>query len=342
MARKTVHDCTICFRNKPIHSNQVMGQLPSDRVNPCRPFFVSGLDYAGPIVTLVNKGRERKTNKSCIALFICFVTKSIHLEAVSDLTSVSFIASLHRFLGRRGCPQRIYSDNGTNFVRANSDLKEFFKIVTTDLIDPIYEFCSPRNIEWNFIPPSSPHMGGLWEAGVKSYKHHLKRVIGNTLLTFEELTTVLVQIEACLNSRPLCQLPATPLDLQPLTPGHFLTGSSLTALPDPHVLDLSINRLNRWQVVPRITQDFWKRWSSEYLTSLHGRSKWSRDKENLSLDDIVLINDQNLSPLQWKLGKIVKLYPGVDGRMRVVDVQTSNNVLKRPIVKLCKLPINDC
>lgn len=210
IARRTVHECKTCFRNNPKTLSQIMGQLPSDRVIPKRPFFVTGIDFAGPITTLLNRGRGRKTTKSYISLFVCFATKAIHLEAVSDLTSSAFLAALRRFVGRRGCSQRIFCDNATNFVGARNELYEIRQAVEKNSRDINDEFLAPNNIEWKFIPPSSPHMGGLWEAGVKSCKHHLKRVIGQNLLTFEELTTILVQIEACLNSRPISQMPSTP------------------------------------------------------------------------------------------------------------------------------------
>ncbi|GAB1867680.1 hypothetical protein CAJAP_08759 [Camponotus japonicus] len=228
-----------------------MGQLPADRVTSKRPFFVIGIDFARPVTTLVNRGRGRKTNKLYIALFICFATRAIHLEAVSDLSSNSFIAALRRFVGRRGCPQRIFCDNATNFVGAKNELNEMRHFIEEQTKNVIDEFCIPNNIEWRFIPPSSPHMGGLWEAGIKSCKFHLKRIVGQSLLTFEELATILTQIEACLNSRPISQLPSTTTDLLPLTPGHFLIGETLTTLPELDLSDVPINRLNRWQLVQK-------------------------------------------------------------------------------------------
>ncbi|XP_039311990.1 uncharacterized protein LOC120359243 [Solenopsis invicta] len=232
-----------------------MGRLPADRVTSRRPFFVTGVDFAGPITTLVNRGRGRKTNKSYISLFICFATKAIHLEAVSDLSASSFIAALRRFIGRRGCPQCIYSDNATNFVGAKNEIYDIQRLIQEQFQKLNDEVCVSNNIEWKFIPPSSPHVGGIWEAGVKSCKFHLRRIIGETLLTFEELNTALIQIEACLNSRPICQSPSTPVDLQPLTPGHFLIEEPLPELADIDTSDAPI----RWQLIQKIRRDFWNR-----------------------------------------------------------------------------------
>lgn len=219
LTRRIVHECILCYRANPNSASQIIGPLPKDRVQPSRPFFVTGVDFAGPIVTLVNKGRGRKTNKSYVSLFVCFATKAIHLEATSELTTAAFLATLRRFVARRGCPQHIYSDNGTNFVGANRELKEICKFIQNEVGNSkIHEFCIENKIQWSFIPPRSPHMGRLWEAGVKSCKSHLVRITGKLLFTFEEFTTVLAQIEACLNSRPLTPMSSDPADLEPLTP----------------------------------------------------------------------------------------------------------------------------
>ncbi|EZA51010.1 hypothetical protein X777_10515, partial [Ooceraea biroi] len=137
-----------------------------------------------------------------------------------------------------------------------------------------------------------------WEAGVKSCKYHLKRAMGNTLFTFEELTTLLVQIEACLNSRPLSPLSSDPSDLQPLTPGHFIVGGPLTGLPETDLSELKINRLNRWEMIQRAVQDFWKRWADEYVANLQSRVKWKTEQKNLKINDLVLLREDNLPPLK--------------------------------------------
>ncbi|XP_048514357.1 uncharacterized protein LOC125501757 [Athalia rosae] len=268
LARRIFHKCIVCYKANPTPVSQIMGSLPTARVQPSRPFFVTGVDFAGPIVTLVNKGRGRKTTKSYVALFVCFATKAIHLEAVSELTTAAFLATLRRFVARRGCPQQIHSDNGTNFVGANRELKEVFGFIRKEVEHSKFQqFVSENNIQWSFIPPRSLHMGGLWEAGIKSCKFHLKRIIGQLMFTFEEFTTVLAQVEAILNSRPLTPMSSDPADYQPLTPGNFSVGEPLTSVPDLDITDVKLNRLD-WQLIQRNVQEFWKRWSSEYLPNL--------------------------------------------------------------------------
>lgn len=164
--------------------------------------------------------------------------------------------------------------------------------------------------------------------------------MGNVLYTFEELTTVLVQIEACLNSRPLSPMSSDPSDLLPLTPGHFLVGGPLTSLPEQDVLDVKINRLDRWEMIQRTVQEFWKRWAAEYIANLQSRVKWRSRQENLKVDDFVLLKDDNLPPLKWKTGRVIEVHPGKDNLVRVVSVRTTSGVTKRAISKLCKLPVN--
>ncbi|GFU88064.1 integrase catalytic domain-containing protein [Trichonephila clavipes] len=197
----------------------MMGDLPRDRIVPFIPFEKVGLDYAGPIITKPNlKKRSRVTLKSYIAIFICFSTKATHLEVVSDLTTEAFLACLRRFIARRSKPSVIWSDNATNFKGARNILSEWNEICKSNRIQL---FSAEEGIEWNFIPPASPHFGGLWEANIKSMKRILLRVAKSAIMNFEELTTLMAQIEAVLNSRPLSPLSSDPNDLNPLTPGHF-------------------------------------------------------------------------------------------------------------------------
>ena len=203
--------------------------------------------------------------------------------------------------------------------------------------DSITSFLSQNQINWHFNPPSAPHFGGIWEAAVKSIKFHLKRTLGNALLTYEEMNTLLVQIEAILNSRPLCA--TSDNDLEPLTPNHFLIGHPYNIIPEPSLEHLKLNHLSRWQYVQRLRHDFWKKWHHSYLTTLQKRTKWTTNKSSFKVNDIVLLHEDNLPPSQWKLGRITQTHPGKDNIVRIVTITTQNGTYKRPVIKLSVLPI---
>jgi hypothetical protein len=259
--KQIIHKCISCFRAKPIIAQQKMGDLPVKRLEPARPFINSGLDYCGPILIKTHRRRgKQKTIKAYVCLFICLSTKAIHIELVSDLTADTFLDALKRFVSRRGTVKSIISDNATNFIKANKDLidlHQFFQ--NSEISRKLVTTLSNENIQWKFIPPRTPNFGGLWEAGVKSVKFHIKRVVGETVLTYDELYTLLTRIEACLNSRPLVPMSNDPNDLTAITPGHFLIGEALTAPLEPDLIELKINRLSRHQLLERLRQHFWKR-----------------------------------------------------------------------------------
>ncbi|XP_055909573.1 uncharacterized protein LOC129944268 [Eupeodes corollae] len=339
IVRKVIHRCKPCFMQRKATCEQLMGNLPLQRIQPNRAFTDTGCDYAGPLTIKLNRGRKPKLLKAYIALFICFSTKAIHLEVVSDLTTDAFLAALRRFVSRRGLCRNIYSDNGTNFQGAKRCLSEMHQLVLSQKHnDTVISSLAKDGIAWHFIPPSAPHFGGLWESGIRSVKLHLRRVIGSTILTFEELTTVTCQIEAILNSRPLCCL--SDVDLNPLTPSHFLIGEPTTAVPEPSQLETPTNRLTHWNFLQNMVQGFWKRWQQEYLTSLQERPKWQKQLPNLKPGDIVVIKEPNLPPTKWLLGQIENVSPGADQLVRVATIRTSTGTFTRPIAKLAILPLS--
>ncbi|KMQ86573.1 hypothetical protein RF55_14409 [Lasius niger] len=180
-------------------------------------------------------------------------------------------------------------------------------------------------------------MGGLWETAIKSAKTHLRKIVGTTPLTYEELYTLLVQIEACFNSRPICPMSNDGTDLTALTPGHLLIGvtSPLTSPPEADVTDIPVNRLTRHQLLTQMRQHFWKRWSSEYLTQLQQRVKWMHPSNvDVKVGALTLLRDENTPPLQWRLGRIIAVHPGRDGLIRVIDVKTASGILQRSLQKL--------
>ncbi|GFU14016.1 integrase catalytic domain-containing protein [Trichonephila clavipes] len=274
LINKCIRKCLKCNKFKTSTTTpQLMGDLPKHRVTLERPFFSCGIDYAGPVLIKCNKGRGTKSTKGYIALFVCLATKAVHIEAVGDLTTDSFIAALRRFSARRGAPRHIYSDNGTNFVGARRKLDEIRKLwLSLPTNEAISYYLSKSSIDWHFIPPSSPHFGG------------------DVLLSVPE------------------ELPSTS------------------------------NHRDRWELLQNIKRGFWKKWSSEFISSLQPRKKWQDAQPNLKEDDIVLIKEEG-PPGTWPMARVLQVHPGNDGLVRVATVKTQDSVFKRPVHKLHKLPI---
>jgi hypothetical protein len=336
--RTVTRACVTCRRVAAKPQEQIVGQLPAERVTPEFVFSRVGIDYAGPLQLKLGSIRKPTIVKSYVCVFVSLSVRAVHLELVSDLSTDAFIACLRRFISRRGKPTLIWSDHGTNFIGAASEVKELVKFLESQKVQGnISAFCSVQNIDWKFIPEHTPHFGGLWEATVKSFKSHLRRVVGGVRLTFEELVTVLTQIEACLNSRPLVALPLEDDGIEALTPGHFLIGRPLEALPDPALTYRSISILSRWHLCQALVRHLWQRWSSDYLDSLKRISKWHSQSQNLCVGDIVLLREDNVVPAKWPIGRVVVTYPGNDGLVRVVSVKTSHGTYRRPVMKVVLL-----
>ncbi|XP_024878113.1 uncharacterized protein LOC112458609, partial [Temnothorax curvispinosus] len=257
-----------------------MGDLPEDRVrHNMRPFTTAGVDYAGPLQVRESRRRGRiHISKAWIAVFTCFATKAVHIELVTELTTESFLAALRRFVARRGICSKIVSDNGTNFVGAARELAEVYEFLWKEK-EAIATYLARQKIEWRFIPPRSPHFGGLWEAAVKATKRHLHTVTKGLVWTFEEYATLLVKIEAILNSRPLTPFSSDSNDL------------------------LHAQKLR---------QHFWKRWQEEYLQELQKRHKWRNKGKDLEVGTLVILKEDNTPPLQWVLGRVEEVHPGKD------------------------------
>ncbi|XP_008188319.1 uncharacterized protein LOC103310776 [Acyrthosiphon pisum] len=329
-------NCTVCVRLDAKPSYPFMADLPGPRVKPRRPFEQVGVDYAGPLQLKELRLRKSRMFKIYIAVFVCFTTKAVHLEVVTELSTDAFLAAFDRFVARRGLPADVYSDCGTNFVGADKQLRALIQSPEGQTaVANFRAMCT-----WHFNPPSAPHFGGLWEAAVRSTKRLLVRVIGTHVFTYEEFTTVLTRIEAVLNSRPLTPASTDPHDLECLTPGHFLIGQPLLAVPPRSGPEPARNLSDRWKLLDQCHRAFWRRWSAEYLTTLQSRPKWTEGVPNLSLNDMVVVIDSQSPPLLWRLGRVIELLPGSDGHVRVARILTRAGVVTRPVVKLVKLPTN--
>ncbi|XP_068149489.1 uncharacterized protein [Drosophila tropicalis] len=227
----------------------------------------------------------------------------------------------------------MFSDNGRNFVGAKRSLNEMEQLVQSQLHNnKIAEALSIEGINWKFVPPHAPQWGGKWESGVRSVKLHLHRVIGHAVLTFEQMRTLLTQVEAVINSRPLCATSDT--DVGYLSHAHLLMGRPYTTVPDGDLNQVPANRLDYWQQSQAMLQGFWKRWHLEYLTSLHQRPKWLMKSANPKPDDLVLVKDSHTPPASWILARIIQTILGPDGLVRALKLKTATGEMTRPITKV--------
>lgn len=287
-------------------------------------------------INLSTRGRQLPEIKGWIAVFVCLVTRAIHLEPTEGMSTDDFLQAYQRFVSRRGNPERIYSDNGTNFVGANKELAQAFKAWQDEKIQ---YYAQLNGTEWSFIKPAAPHEGGMWEAAVKAMKHHLKRVIGTQKYSLQGITTLTASVEACVNSRPLCALSDDPDDIDALSPAHFLIGRPMH-LPlhekAPNTCPKSLKRIFQEQQFQ--LQAFWKQWLEDYLQALSQLPKWKEAFENLKIGHLVLIRNENVPPTYWAMGRVTQTNAGPDGKVRSVALKTQSGTLERSIRQLVALP----
>ena len=309
-----------------------MADLPADRVTTGKPPFTSvGVDCFG--LFFVKNGRSNA--KRYGVLFTCLSIRAVHIEVVSSLDTDSFLNALRRFVARRGQPEEIRSDNGTNFVGANHELRKAIKAWNQDKIN---EFLVQRNVRWTFNPPKASHHGGAWERCIRTVRKVLNALTNEQVLDDERLTTLMCEVEAIVNNRPITKVSDDPKDLEALTPNHLLLLRKGLECP-PAVFssnDLYLRR--KWRQVQYLADLFWKRWTKEYLPCLQQRQKWSKIQRNFSVGDIVLVADENAPRNTWPLGRVVEVRRnGKDGLVRSVVVKTKLTTLDRPVTKIVLL-----
>ena len=252
------------------------------------------------------------------------------------MEAATFVAAFRRFNSRRGPCQTMMSDNGRTFVGTDRQLREMLRQASAFYKESA-AMLTKDGVDWTFIPPYTPYAGGLWEAAVKSVKRHLIRSIGDTKLTFEEMTTLLYQIEACLNSRPISRLSADSSDLVALTPGHFLSGRVPTLIPEPGFPPDSRTPLERWRLIQFLMSSFWRRWSREYLHQLQTRPSWPRVRDNLKVGTLVTVKFDDQPPGTWPLARVLQVFPDSEGRVRTVLLKTASGQVKRSVHHICPL-----
>ena len=334
VTNQVVNQCFFCRVRRAKRQFPFMADLPKCRAAVDQPpFSHCGCDLCGPV--MIKQGRKQL--KRWVVLFTCLTIRCVHLEVVDSCDTDAFILAVRRFTNRRGCPTNIYADNGTNFVGACSELKEF---VTKLDKKRITDFATTFHIQWHFNPPAAPHMGGAWERLVRSTKQVMYGLVKDHVLTDPQLITWLTEVEHILNSRPLTHLSEDINDLEPLTPNHILLGRHRNWTSIADISETDVTSRKKWRQVLALQSTFWSRWVKEYLPSLTKRPCWRDRKPNYAVGEMVLVQEEDSKRGKWPLGRITKVMPGKDGVVRTIEVKTKTGTYKRPAVKIFKLEDN--
>ena len=335
--KSTINKCVKCQKMKKKACSQRMAPLPEERVSTTAPFRNCGIDIMGHFLVKLN---GRANHKAYVAVFTCFESRAVHAEVVFKLDADAAINAIMRFRARRPALQKMFSDRGTNFVSANSILKAELQSLNENLSAELMK----RGLEWQFNPAHAPHRGGVWERVVGLFKKHLATAISGEVPTYDTFNTTIIEIEAILNRRPITQISTDSKDVEALTPNHLVCPASIgmrqihmgTADPDdPGGLRSSWKRAQN-----RINQ-FWKAFKRDYLSLLHSRPKWRRSRENLAVDDLVIIVDETVGRHEWKMGRISKVFPS-GPHVRQVEVRSKNGkVVLRDRTKIVRLEMDE-
>ena len=302
LTRRVLSKCVVCRRSFGNSLTQMMADLPSDRVSPdLPPFTNTGVDFFGPFH--VKQGRSLV--KRYGVLFTCLVTRAVHIEMAVSLDTDAFVNALRRFIARRGQVKSMRSDNGTNFVGAERELREAIRGWNQS---KIASFLLQRSIDWTFNTPAASHHGGSWERLIRSTRRILAGLLKEQTLIDDGLRTLLSEVESILNSRPLTRSSSDPNDLICLTPNHLLLLKDQPSLPIGVFVKEDSYVRRRWRQVQYLSDLFWKRWVREYLPFLQEKQKWLFPKRNVQVGDIVLVVDPSAPRGSWPLGKVQAVF----------------------------------
>lgn len=339
--KRVLKKCVTCKRHdgKPFPTPKIPA-LPPSRVSEEPPFTYTGLDFAGPL--FVRDGET--TEKSYIGLYTCASTRAIHLELLKNLTTDAFLQSFRRFTSRRGLPKKLISDNAKTFKAAAKQIEKIKR--SRD----IQCFLTNKGVDWDFITEKAPWHGGFWERLVKSTKRCLKKSVGKALLSYEEMRTMLVEVEATLNNRPITYIYDDEEGVSfPLTPSCLIYGRRIATTPNDSQFEISSTNQSltrRAKHQNRVLKNFTKQWSKDYLLSLRESSKAQpKGVEKISVGDIVVLKNDSTARVFWKLAKVEELIPSRDKIVRSAKVSVLNEAkkkiqLRRPIQHLVPLEVN--
>ena len=333
--KSVIKRCVICKKYQSRAESQKMADLPASRVKPDKPpFSRSGVDYFGPFE--VRQGRT--TRKRYGVVFTCMNSRAVHIEIAESLDTSSCVDAVRRFVARRGNVREIYSDNGTNLVSTNKELKQSLQELNQEHIT---YYMHQHEIQWHFNPPSASHQGGVWERQIRTIRKILCAMLNEQHMKSyrndEQLRTFMCEVERTINSRPLTRMSDEPNDLDVITPNDLLLLNNTDAFPPGVFNQKDLYSRRRWRQMQYMADIFWKRWTKEYLPDLQNRQKWFQPKRNIQIGDVVLIVDDQAPRNSWPMGLVEETYGDKQGLVRSAKIKTKTTVLTRPVTKLCVL-----
>ena len=341
-----IFHCVTCHRLRGKRQEQIMSDLPEDRMCTDPPFTCVGLDVFGPWHVTGRKTRGGQAEaKRWAVIFTCMSTRAIHIEVIESMDTSSFINALRRFFAIRGAAKLLRSDCGTNFVSACRELQIDKRGCHNGKINTCL---GDRGCEWQFNPPHASHMGGSWERMIGISRRILDAILlqhGKAKLTHEVLVTFMAEVSAIVNARPLTAVSTDSEHPEILTPAMLLTQKVCMPPVTPgHFDDRNLFRA-QWRCVQHLANVFWGRWKREYLSGLQPRRKWRTPKPNLQIGDVVLLKDGQENRNDWPLGVVAKTFPSQDDRVRKIQVKIIRNgeqrLYLRPISEVILLVPKD-
>ena len=318
--------CVTCRKIETKTNQQVMGQLPEERLKPSPAWNSTAIDLFGPF-KIRDEVKKRTFGKAYGVIFNCLSSRAVHIDIAPDYSTETFLMVFRRFVSLRGYPTQLYSDNGPQLVSANNELLNITKNFNQEQLQT---FGVVEGFQWKFTPADAPWQNGISEALIKTVKRALTLAIGDNTLTFSELQTVCYEVANLVNERPIGRHPTSPEDGTYLSPNDLLLGRSSSRIPSgPFKEHLTLRQ--RFEFVQSIINRFWKKWISDYFPSLIIRQKWHTATRNVRVGDIVLVADSNVVRGEWKLARVNETFPGKDGQVRKVTLKYKNPRPREPI-----------
>ena len=328
LVNSIIDKCIKCKRLRGQCQIQKMADLPADRVSPAPPFSYVGLDVFGPWQICARRTRGGLAHsKRWAVLFTCMSTRAIHIEVIESMDTSSFINALRRFLAVRGPVIQLRSDCGTNFVGARNELQA---VLQSSDVSSITSYLLKEGCEWIFKPPHASHAGGAWERMIGMARRVLESVLADVPskhLTHEVLTTLMAEVSAIVNARPLVPVSSDPDAPEILTPAMLLTEKPQQL--GPPAGDFKPEDL----------------FSKQWRRTLQPRRKWQSASRNLQIGDLVLLRCKDAPRNEWPLARITKADPDHDGKVRSVDLVTAKEGARkhyrRPVTETIVLKTED-